>query len=239
VDGSIPSGPTISVNCEQFTVTVNSTLNYALCARQMIFNHKNIIFDFGAVILDIDYNRTIQAFADLGVKDAASLYSQSTQNPLFDCLEKGLIGEKEFFEGLRKISGKNISDNQFRDAWNSLLIGLPEENVRILENLKKSHRLFLLSNTNSIHENAYREMIIRQYGSFILDELFEKIYLSHRLHLRKPDKSIFEYVLNNAQINRADTLFIDDSIQHVNGAREAGLEAVHLVGSLKRFLIED
>jgi putative hydrolase of the HAD superfamily len=190
-----------------------------------VISYKNIIFDLGGVILKIDYKRTIEAFKNLGIVNAETLYSKAAQSSLFDNLEKGLISESDFYDGIRMISDKQITNNQIKDAWNAILIGLPEENVLFLEKLKKTHRLFLLSNTNSIHEKAYREMIVKQFGSFIFDELFEKMYLSHHIHMRKPEPEIFKYVLSDRKLNINETCFIDDSPQHVEGAGKAGIRS--------------
>lgn len=189
---------------------------------------KNIIFDLGGVVLDIDYNLSIKAFQKLGIPDAEKLYSKSSQIPLFDQLEKGNISEEEFYSGIRKLSGRDITDDEIRNAWNAMLIGLPENNVRMLRRLKQSYHLFLLSNTNAIHETGYVKMIEKQYGSFIFNGLFEKIYLSHQIHLRKPDPEIFRYVLRDSNLEITETCFIDDSPQHVQGARETGLAAFHM-----------
>jgi FMN phosphatase YigB (HAD superfamily) len=135
---------------------------------------------------------------------------------------------------MRELSGKDLTDDQIASAWNALIIDLPKENVTLLEQLTKSHRIFLLSNTNCIHERCYREMIIKKYGSFIFDQLFEKSYLSHHLHMRKPDAEIFEYVLKDAGLIPAETLFIDDSPQHVEAAKKVGMHAVHLSGGTIR-----
>jgi HAD superfamily hydrolase (TIGR01509 family) len=193
-----------------------------------MIKYKNIILDLGGVILDIDYNITIEAFRQLGIKDASFLYSKSSQIKLFDELEKGNISEDVFFSEIRKIGNTSISDQEIRNAWNALLIGLPIENVNLLKELKKDHRLFLLSNTNSIHEKAYRKMIFDQFGNFIFDELFDKMYLSHHLHMRKPDMEIFQYVLKDGNMNPDETIFIDDSPQHVEGGKNAGIRSFHL-----------
>lgn len=187
---------------------------------------KNLILDLGGVILDIDYQRTINAFQALGIPQANELYSQQVQNPVFDLLEKGMIDEMEFYEEIRRISRLELSNDEIRKCWNAILIGLPPENTQTLYELKKKYRLFLLSNTNAIHELAYRQMIIDQYGEFVFDGIFEKMYLSHRIHLRKPDAEIFQFVIEDAQLKLEDTLFIDDSIQHVEGAKKVGLDAL-------------
>lgn len=192
--------------------------------------HKNLILDLGGVILDINYQNTIDAFKAIGIEQAGTLYSQQSQIPLFDLLEKGLIGEKEFFSELRKLSGTEYDDEVLRKCWNAILIGLPEENLNTLYDLKKKYRLFLLSNTNSIHESEYRKMIIKQYGSFVFDDIFEKMYLSHHIHLRKPGQEIFEYVIKDSNLIKEETFFIDDSKQHVEGARSVGIESILMPG---------
>ena len=191
-------------------------------------NYRNIIFDLGGVVLDIDYNLTIEAFRELGIRNAEDLYSKAKQDSIFDNLEKGLIGDEEFFDELRKRAGLKISNNDLRNAWNALIISLPSENVELLKSINKTHRIFLLSNTNAIHEPAYRKLIERTYGSAVLDELFEKTYLSHHIHMRKPDPEIFEYVLKDAGLKREETLFIDDSPQHVHSAQRIGIPSYHL-----------
>jgi len=187
---------------------------------------KNLILDLGGVILKIDYQLTINAFKKIGMPQAEKLYSQQSQIPLFDQLEKGEINETDFFRDIRSMGQSSESDDEIRRCWNSLIIELPEENVKRLYELKKSYRLFLLSNTNSIHEIAYREMIIQQYGSFVFDDIFEKMYLSHLVHLREPSRDIFEFVIADGQLEKSETLFIDDSIQHVEAARKSGIDSV-------------
>jgi glucose-1-phosphatase len=184
-----------------------------------------LILDLGGVIFDIDYKNTIDAFVRLGLPQAEQMYSQAAQSELFDQLEKGLIGEDEFFIHIRNISSEKPTDEQIRHAWNALLIGVPEYNATFLQQLKNNYRLFLLSNTNCIHEKAYRKMISDQYGKFFFDDVFEKMYLSHQVHMRKPDSEIFEFVLQDQQLNPSETLFYDDSIQHVKAATQVGIKA--------------
>ena len=188
----------------------------------------SIIFDLGGVILDIDYKRTESAFQELGIPDFAKLYSQLRQDSLFDDLEMGLIDPQSFRERIRTFSRIPISDPQIDQAWNAILIGLPKENVDYLSSLKGKYRLFMLSNTNEIHEQAYRQLIQNHFGEYIFDSLFEKIYLSHRVHLRKPDVAIYNLVLRENDLDAAHTLFVDDSSQNIEGAKKAGLKTLWL-----------
>ena len=120
-------------------------------------NYKNIIFDFGGVIIRIDYNRIAATFKNFGVLNFDQLYSQLHQTSLFDDFEKDLISPQHFSDKLREISGIGLTDAQIDEGWNAILIDLPKENIEVLGSLKKTHRLFLLSNTNAIHEKAFTE----------------------------------------------------------------------------------
>jgi putative hydrolase of the HAD superfamily len=187
-----------------------------------------IIFDFGAVIIDIDYHKTRDAFEKQGIKNFDELFSKAKQNNLFDNLEKGLISEIKFRDELRAISGINLNDNTIDECWNSMLLQMPSNRVEMLKKLQLHKPLYLLSNTNSIHEKAFSAAIEGEYGWNSFKSIFQKVYLSHEIKLRKPDLEIFEKVLSENNLNPSTTLFIDDSPQHIEGARKAGIYAFHL-----------
>ncbi len=189
---------------------------------------KNIIFDLGGVILSIDYQLTVDAFRKIGISEFDILYSQLVQSNLFDDFETGKISPAQFRDQLRKKVNRSISDEEIDKAWNAMLLDLPKERMELLERLRKDHRIFLLSNTNAIHENAYTQLITKQYGMNVLESAFEKIYLSHHLGLRKPQKKIFELVLQENDLAANETLFIDDSPQHIKGSKAAGMNAILL-----------
>jgi putative hydrolase of the HAD superfamily len=187
-----------------------------------------IIFDFGAVIIDIDYHKTRDAFEKQGIKNFDELFSKAKQNNLFDNLEKGLISEIKFRDELRAISGINLNDNTIDACWNSMLLQMPSNRVEMLKKLQLHKPLYLLSNTNIIHEKAFSAAIEGEYGWNSFKSIFQKVYLSHEIKLRKPDLEIFEKVLSENNLNPSTTLFIDDSPQHIEGARKAGIYAFHL-----------
>jgi putative hydrolase of the HAD superfamily len=187
-----------------------------------------IIFDFGAVIIDIDYHKTRDAFEKQGIKNFDELFSKAKQNNLFDNLEKGLISEIKFRDELRAISGINLNDNTIDACWNSMLLQMPSNRVEMLKKLQLHKPLYLLSNTNSIHEKAFSAAIEGEYGWNSFKSIFQKVYLSHEIKLRKPDLEIFEKVLSENNLNPSTTLFIDDSPQHIEGASKAGIYAFHL-----------
>lgn len=191
-------------------------------------NIDAIIFDFGGVLFDIDYQAPVREFVKLGVQDFEALYSKKSQSTLFDKLEKGEIREDEFFEGLSQVLKMDVAYAQMEKAWNSILIGMDPSRARWLTKVQEQYRSFILSNTNSIHSRAFEQMIDQNIGIQEFKSGFEKVYYSNEIGMRKPDAAIFEFVINQNSLDPKRTLFIDDSAQHVEGARLAGLHAFHL-----------
>ena len=189
---------------------------------------RNIILDLGGVVLDINYNLTRDAFIKLGFGDFETIYSQLKQELIFDLFETGNIRAADFRDVIRNYAEKNFTDSEIDTAWNAMIIGLPENRVAFLRKLKEHFRLFLLSNTNEIHEKELTQKITSAFGKNILPELFEKIYYSHHDGIRKPNVEIFKKILQENKVVAGETLFIDDSPQHVQGALQAGLYALLL-----------
>ncbi len=189
---------------------------------------RNIILDLGGVVLDIDYNLTRDAFIKLGFHDFEAIYSQLKQELIFNLFETGRITASDFRDVIRNYAEKKFEDSQIDAAWNAMIIKMPAERVAFLKALKKHHRVFLLSNTNEIHEKEFIRIITAAYGKNILPELFEKVYYSHHSGIRKPDTEIFKLILKDNKLIAEETLFIDDSPQHVEGALKAGLQGLLL-----------
>lgn len=182
---------------------------------------KNIIFDLGGVILDIDYQKTINEFEKLGVLNFETIFSQSSQNTISDKFEKGEIYEQEFYESIKKISGVEFSFSQYQFAWNSILLDLPQERISVLKELKNKYRLFLFSNTNETHYNKFETLVKSDF-----DSIFEKTYYSHQFGERKPNTVAFEKIINENGLNREETLCIDDSIQHIESAKRIEIQTI-------------
>lgn len=190
--------------------------------------YSDIILDFGGVILNIDYMESVRSFEKLGFNSFDAWFSQAKQHELFDALEVGKINATDFYNEVRNISGLHLSDLEIENAWNALLLDLPMDTMRVIESLNKTHRLYLLSNTNAIHANSFIKSIDETYGWNKFTALFKQVYLSHEIGLRKPHGEIFEFVIQSNNLKKENTLFIDDSIQHVEGAKLVGLKAHHL-----------
>lgn len=188
---------------------------------------KNIVFDWGGVLINIDYQATVNAFKALGVDNFDQHFAQAQQRELFDQLETGAISPDAFRKGIREEFGDFITDQQMDAAWGAMLLDIPSHRIETLKALRKKYRIFLLSNTNQIHEDQLMEGLNAALG-FEFFSLFEKVYLSHRVGMRKPHTAIFDLVVKENGLIKEETLFIDDSEQHVNGAVKAGLHAFHL-----------
>ena len=187
---------------------------------------KYIIFDLGAVLLNIDYQKTIDEFKKLGVKNASEFYSKKKQINIFDLLECGKISEQRFVDEFKEISSR-ASDAEIISAWNALLLDLPQNRINLLKRIRKKYDIFLLSNTNSIHINEFRKQIGEtKYLKFY--NLFKKVYYSYEIGFRKPNKEAFQIILNENNMNPKEVLFIDDSPQHITGARVLGIQTYHL-----------
>ncbi len=189
---------------------------------------KNIIFDLGVVILGVDYNLTANAFKALGIPHFDEIYSKIKQQDVFDRFETGHMPEAEFREFIRKNIPHPVTDSQIDDAWNAMLLSVPDSTFELLEDIGRKKRIFLLSNTNQIHITAFTKIIDRQYGFSKFENLFEKTYYSCNINMRKPHLDIFDFVVKENHLPPDETLFIDDSPQHVEGARKYGLTAFHL-----------
>jgi len=201
-------------------------------------NVSSIIFDLGGVLFDIDYSLTQKAFIALGAKDFDQLYSQQKQEGFFDDFERGNITAAHFRTEVKKLLPGHLTDDDVNKAWNALLIGFPAKKVEFMKQLKKRYPLYLLSNTNDIHLPAVLEMMDAEYGKGIMQQMFHKEYYSCRMGMRKPNADIYKVVCDENDLNPANTVFIDDSIQNVVGAGEFGLQTLHFtpnVTSLEEF----
>jgi putative hydrolase of the HAD superfamily len=194
----------------------------------------NLLFDFGGVIIDIDYARTPEAFRRLSRRGLAAEYTQASQADLFDLMETGRISPAEFRAGLRELYDLDATDIQIDEAWNALLLDVPAERLALIGELRRQgHATALLSNTNQLHIEEVNRRLARQYGfkNGIADCL-DRVFYSQEVGHRKPGEEIFHHALREMNWQPADTLFIEDSPQHVATARRLGLRVLYLAPPL-------
>ncbi len=191
-------------------------------------NIRNIIFDLGGVFIAINYAKTQQAFTDLKVQNFHRFYTQSHASDLFESLETGKLDAATFYNNFRTHTNTTLADEQIEESWNALLGAFYEDRLQWLDSIKDKYKIFLLSNTNAIHHKAFMKIYRDQTGRQNFDDYFIKAYYSHEMGLRKPYIEAYQFVLNEQGLNGEETLFIDDTLPNVEGARNAGLQALHL-----------
>ena len=169
---------------------------------------KNIIFDWGGVLIHLDKHRCVEAFAEFGVivgDDVINPYGQRTDLKDF---ELGLMSVDEFHDTVRRVYGPNMTNEQIDYAWSALLLGIPTYKLDMLLKLKERYRLFLLSNTNAIHWAEGSKQF--NYQGHKAEDFFEQIFLSNEIHELKPSPEAFCKVAQMAGIKPEETLFVDD-----------------------------
>jgi glucose-1-phosphatase len=201
--------------------------------ENLIKSIKNIIFDFGGVIIPVDPMAFAVGLMNLGCTDVLSLHEFFLREEVYMRFEKGEISPGEFRKLLRTGLNIHVSDEQLDAAWNLIIGEIPPHRVKFLESLKPKYRTFLLSNTNKIHYDFYQEQFRKIYGSPSLDSLFEKAYYSFHLKLYKPDPAIFEFVMNDSALVPEETLFVDDFKTNTEAAKKLGLLVIHLADGME------
>jgi len=190
---------------------------------------ENIIFDLGGVILDIDYNLTRTAFEKLGVAHFDEMYSQASANQLFRRLETGEITENAFYTELNTCTGLDLSPFEIKKAWDAMLLSFREKSLQFLDKISSTYQLYLLSNTNYIHIDAFKKIYYCKERKKPFEEYFNKVFYSCEIGFRKPDRICYQCVLQDLSIKAGRTLFIDDSAQNIEGAKKAGMQTILLI----------
>ncbi len=187
---------------------------------------KNLLFDLGGVIMDLDRDRCVRAFERLGMKDADDFLGVYGQKGAFLALESGKIDADEFHRQVRPmIDRPEVSDEEIDNAFNEFLVGIPVARLEALRALRKDYKIYLLSNTNPIMINSRIAEEFRKEGSEMAD-YFDGIFTSYEAGCCKPGKEIFDYTEREGHIKPDETLFFDDSQANVDAARSYGFNAV-------------
>lgn len=188
---------------------------------------KNIIFDLGGVLLNLDMAKTRQEFFDLGLTQIDELFRIGHAASFFKQYEIGAISDQAFVDEIKKELKESVPDQQIVHAWNAMLLDFPSKRVEWLKKQRQQFRIFLFSNTNALHLIEFRKSFKEAHG-FEIDELFEKAYYSHEVQIRKPDAGAYQLVVDENGLEAAHTLFIDDALINVEAAIATGLQGYHL-----------
>jgi epoxide hydrolase-like predicted phosphatase len=189
---------------------------------------KNLIFDIGDVIVDIDYLVTIAEFQKLALIDFSEIVSYSRQHHIFDAFEKGQITAQEFRDQLRPFLKSDVKDEEINNAWNAILIHYPPAKIELLKSLKTRYRTFALSNINEIHIRSLNKAAGQLFGVNAFADFFHRAYYSSEMGCRKPEAKIYEMVLKDEQLNPAETFFVDDKEENIQAANALGIRAFQL-----------
>lgn len=189
--------------------------------------YKNIIFDLGNVLYDIDFKIMYAEFEALGIPNFENHFTLNQSDPLFFDFEKGLIDQIAFCEGFKKLASTPLTNEQIIQAWNSLLIGYRPGSIDWIKAHNAQFDSFLYSNTNQIHYDYFIPEFAKQFGGNF-EDLFKTPYYSHKMGQRKPDPASFQFILEKEGLIAQETLFIDDNEPNVIAAASVGLQVLHL-----------
>jgi glucose-1-phosphatase len=186
---------------------------------------KNLIFDLGGVLVDVDVQHTVAAFARLSGKTDQEIVQSYQKYPQFFAYERGELSDAEFRIFVQQVFSFQAADDVIDAAWNAMITGLPEGSLKMLEMLKQHYALAVLSNTNQIHLDYINQRILPRYSSHSsLNHYFHKHYYSHLVGKRKPEPEIYLQVLEENAIDPATTLFLDDRIENIAAAKALGIQ---------------
>ncbi|MBV5314767.1 MAG: HAD family phosphatase [Prolixibacteraceae bacterium] len=188
---------------------------------------KNIIFDLGGVLLNIDPKKTIEAFNRLGMDQLIGDKGLSYDHDIFYLMEQGKVTPEEFRNGVRQLISAEVTDDQINAAWTAMLLDFPANRVELVKNLRNNYKIYLFSNTNSIHVAKYHADFLELHG-FEVSSLFEIDFYSNEIGYRKPSPESFQEIIRLSGINPEESIFIDDSLPNVEAAIGCGLKGYWL-----------
>ena len=192
---------------------------------------KNVVIDLGGVVIDLDRQRCVKAFELLGLKGVDSMLGLYRQEEPFLSLETGKITAAEFYDHLRDLIGRDLKDREIEEAFNKFLVDLPVERLQKLREMRQEgYRLYMISNTNIIMYDGWIKRAFMQEG-LKTGDYFDGIITSYAEGVCKPDKRLFEILLNRYSLIPSESLLLDDSEANCETARSLGLSAIRISGS--------
>ncbi|SOE23234.1 putative hydrolase of the HAD superfamily [Spirosomataceae bacterium TFI 002] len=188
-----------------------------------------LVFDFGNVIINIDVERTLDAFAALTRRPVNRIKTVFEEDQIFRRYETGLFQDAEFRDIVRQALGFPFSDHEVDTAWNALLLDVPKERISLIEHLKTRYPVYLLSNTNNIHIEACNKYFKANFGIPTVESMFTKAFYSYKMELWKPEKAIYKQLLGEINKEPSQVLFVDDNEFNITSASEMGIQTIHLI----------
>ncbi len=190
---------------------------------------KNIIFDLGGVLLDLDIQGSMHQFEALGAKDLQKQIHKYGSQGIFGQLEHGEIDEDAFFEGLRTLLKEEVSNDELKSAWNIIIKDFPLYRMQMIDRLKDQYNLYVLSNTSILHANVFEGLFYERMGKE-MQTVFKQIFYSHEMGISKPKPGIYQKLIQESGINPSETVFIDDSEANIHEALNHGIHGLYKPG---------
>lgn len=178
-----------------------------------------IVYDFGNVLVEIDFKRVTDTWARHAGMDPEALHKRFHHGPAFQAYERNEIDAQGYFESLR-LEGLDLTDEQFVEGWNAVMGEEIAPTVALVKRLAPHVPQYLLSNTNRVHFDYVRG----RYPETIAP--LKRLFLSHEMRLRKPERAAFEYVARAIGMPPERILFFDDLEANVEAAKAYGMDAV-------------
>jgi glucose-1-phosphatase len=201
---------------------------------------STLIFDLGGVLVNLEPERTLAAFEALGMANVNYNFTPANQPDVFSAYETGRMSDSEFIRILREHMAEGTTDAEVIEAWNCMILDFPRHRIEVLQSLKKRYRLILLSNTNPLHIEYFLKGFQQQHPEIEFADLFDAIYYSHEIQLRKPDLNVFEFILQTHQLQAAECCFIDDNLVNTEASSILGINSLHFnrnseIGEISQF----
>lgn len=196
--------------------------------KEILLNITTFIFDLGGVIIDLDEPATIRAFSQVSGIPEQKILETLSSSKLFIDYEKGLISDTCFRVGVNQTFNSSLTDEQIDKCWNAMLKTITKDRLDLLLALKEKYKVIVLSNTNSIHIKAFNKILEKVSGKDSLTYFAHHVFLSHELHMRKPDEEIYREILRLSGSNATESLFMDDKLENLKGAEKTGVQTMHI-----------
>ena len=191
-------------------------------------NINTIIFDLGGVIVNLNEGATVEELVRLAPARAQTIEQAYKHAQFFKSYEMGLMTDEEFRTCIRELLGVDVRDQEIDTAWNAMLGDIPVERLQLMTRLRSRYNVMVLSNTNAIHVKSFNQTIQQVSGKPDLTSFADRVFFSHELNLRKPHVEIYQKVIELAGIVAHEAIFLDDKLDNLNGARQAGLRTLHI-----------
>ncbi|MES2654078.1 MAG: HAD family phosphatase [Bacteroidota bacterium] len=182
--------------------------------------YKALIFDLGKVVFDVSFDRTFQYWANLSGKSFDEIKNNFKFDTFFGAFERGEISAQVFRESISKQLNLSLSVHDFDKGWCNLYLETYNGIDELLSHLKTQYKIVALTNTNIIHNEVWTV----KYADTL--KHFEKIFSSHEIKLRKPEKQSYQIVLDYLQLDPSQTVFLDDNMENIHAAQQLGIQSI-------------